>query len=623
MPIRQLPNHLIDQIAAGEVIERPASVIKELMENALDAGARTLEVSVEQGGSRLCRVRDDGCGVARDELALALTRHATSKIASLEELEAVASLGFRGEALPSIASVSRFSMISREHDAEHGWQVEVEGGQISDPAPAAHPPGTTIEVRDLFYNTPARRKFLKTERTEFGHIDTLFRRLALSRFDVTFSLQHNSKVVLRLPGATDLRAREQRVAGALGTVFMQHALYVEHEVEGLHLSGWVAQPTFSRAQADLQYFYVNGRMVRDKLISHAVKHAYRDVLFHGRQPAYLLFLELDPKRVDVNAHPAKSEVRFRDSRGVHDFVRRTVEVVLSDTRPGGGQGSAPTTSDVLLSGAEDSGGSGEPGTPSPAGGFGKGLLSPRPPMSARGSQNNLALEAGRQMFAYRALHESGGPSAMADVADTARVSEAALPESDLPLGLALAQVHGVYVLAQNRDGLVLVDMHAAHERVTYEKMKQAFETGGVRRQPLLVPVQLAVSEREANLAEQAREDLLEVGVVLDRRGPETLLVREVPALLRDADAEQLVRDVISDIHEHGGVQRIRASIDELLSTMACHGSVRAGRKLGLEEMNALLREMERTERADQCNHGRPTWTQLTMTEMDKLFLRGR
>ncbi len=620
MPIRQLPNHLIDQIAAGEVIERPASVIKELMENALDAGARTLEVSVEQGGGRLCRVRDDGCGIPKDELALALTRHATSKIASLEELEAVASLGFRGEALPSIASVSRFSLTSRTHDSEHGWRVEVEGGQISEPSPAAHPPGTTIEVRDLFYNTPARRKFMKTERTEFGHIDTLFRRLALSRFDVTFTLQHNAKVVLRLPGATDRPSREQRVAGALGTVFMQHALHVAHEVQDLHLSGWVAQPTFSRAQADLQYFYVNGRMVRDKLISHAVKHAYRDVLFHGRQPAYLLFLELDPKRVDVNAHPAKSEVRFRDGRSVHDFVRRTVEAVLSDTRPGAGQGGAPTSSDVLMpSGGGDS--AIEPAMASAA--AGGGLLAPRPTMPARGSQNNLALEAGRQMFAYRALHESGGPASTASMADATGVSESALPDSDLPLGLALAQVHGVYVLAQNRDGLVLVDMHAAHERVTYEKMKQAFDEGGVRRQPLLVPVQVAVSEREANLAEQAREELLEVGVVLDRRGPESLVVREVPALLRDADVEQLVRDVISDIHEHGGVQRIRASIDELLSTMACHGSVRAGRKLGLEEMNALLREMERTERADQCNHGRPTWTQLTMAEMDRLFLRGR
>ena len=581
MPIRALSPQLVNQIAAGEVVERPASVVKELLENSLDAGATRIEVELEQGGVQLIRVRDDGGGIPKDELPLAVARHATSKIASLEDLEHVATLGFRGEALPSIGAVARLSLASRTSQDEHGWRIEGDGhGHYSAPAPLPHPVGTSIEVRELFFNTPARRKFLKSEATEFGHVDLVLRRLALARMDVALHARHNGRGAYALNAAEEAREREQRVAVLLGKEFITQALHFTHTMSGLILRGWIARPTFSRSQPDLQYFYVNGRMVRDKLLAHAVKLAYHDVLFHGRHPAYVLYLELDPSRVDVNAHPAKYEVRFRDGRLVHDHVFRTVESVLKDTTP-----QAVATAPV----------------------------STLPPAYTMHAQPSIPLRVADDMAAYAQLHQ------VPDSSSQTQSQAVAVP----PLGYALAQLHGVYILAADADGLVLVDMHAAHERITYERMKAALESGRVVSQPLLVPMSVAVSRQEADQAEAALSELANAGFVVERRGPETLLIREVPALLKNEDLPQLLRDLLADLAEHGRSRRLNAALEHVLATRACHTAVRAHRELTLAEMNALLREMERTPRADQCNHGRPTWTRLGMAELDKLFLRGR
>ena len=582
MPIQQLPSHLINQIAAGEVVERPASVVKELVENSLDAGAQAVQIDIVAGGSKLIRIRDDGKGIPKEELSLALSRHATSKITSLDDLEAVASLGFRGEALPSIASVARLTLCS--NTGEKAWQVEADGGNLSEPAPAAHPQGTTIEVHDLFYNTPARRRFLRTERTEFGHIEKWMRRLALSRPEIAFTLTHNQRTALQLPAARDIENEKKRIAKICGDQFAEQSVHVERELEGIALSGWIGLPTFNRSQPDLQYWFVNGRSVTDKTLAYAVRHAYRDVLFHGRYPAYVLNLTMDPKGVDANAHPAKHEVRFRDGRRIHGVVSQTVEFALGDTRPGGHDVTPiPMTRDRVFNQAPMS----LPQSPSPS--------------SVRDT-----------LATYRTM--ATAPS-LADVPEQATE----VP----PLGFAVAQLAGVYILAENKDGLVVVDMHAAHERITYEKLKQSFADRDLVRQPLLVPESISVAESEADLVEQSGDALEKLGLVVDRSGPTTLTVREVPALLRNADAESLLRDVLSDLSESGRSNRVDDESDELLATMACHHSVRANRLLSIDEMNALLREMEATERADQCNHGRPTWTAITMAELDRLFLRGR
>ena len=595
MPIRPLPPQLVNQIAAGEVVERPASVVKELLENSLDAGARSIEIDVEEGGKRLIRIRDDGCGIPREELSLALARHATSKIGSLEDLELVASLGFRGEALPSIASVSRLTLVSAIEGAQSGWRLESDGSeQPGEPAPAPHPPGTTVEVRDLFFNVPARRKFLRTEATEFRHIEEVVRRIALSRPGVAFQLRHNRRVLWRLDPVDTPEAERRRLARLCGPEFVEHALFMTQEAAGLSLRGWLAQPAFSRSQADLQYFFVNGRVVRDRLVAHAVRQAYQDVLHHGRHPAYVLHLELDPAAVDVNVHPAKHEVRFRDSRLVHDFLFRSLHRALAETRPGA---QAPA-----------------------AAGISTERSAPAAPQQAR--QQPMALEVAEQVAAYGALHAA--PQAEAGVsagAESAVEAEAAAETA--PLGFALAQLHGVYILAQNARGLVLVDMHAAHERITYERLKTAWEREGIRAQPLLVPVTLAVSEQEAALAEAEAETFARLGFEVDRLGPERLVVRQVPALLREADAAALVRDVLADLRATGMSTRVQERMNALLATMACHGSVRANRRLSVPEMNALLRDMERTERSGQCNHGRPTWVEFGMDELDALFMRGQ
>ncbi len=584
MPIQQLPDHLINQIAAGEVVERPSSVVKELVENSLDAGAQSVQIDVVAGGQKLIRIRDDGKGIDKAELELALSRHATSKISSLDDLEAVASLGFRGEALPSIASVARLVLCSRSLDGDAAFQVEADGGNVSSPAPAAHPQGTTVEVHDLFYNTPARRRFLRTERTEFGHIEKWVRRLVLSRPEIAFTLTHNQRTVLQLVAAKDEETRRQRVAKICGDAFADQCVAIEREVEGIALSGWIALPTFNRSQPDLQFWFVNGRCVTDKTLSHAVRHAYRDVLFHGRYPAYVLNLTMDPAVVDANAHPAKHEVRFRDGRRIHGVVSQAVEIALKDTRPGGHDVTPiPMTRDSV---------------------FSQGAM----PLGTRPSR-----AAVRETLAtYRSM--ASAPT-LADVPGNA--SE--VP----PLGFAVAQLAGVYILAENRDGLVVVDMHAAHERITYEKLKKCYDDRDLVRQPLLVPETISVAESEANLVEQSGESLEQLGLVVDRSGPTTLTVREVPALLRNADVESLLRDVLSDLSESGQSNRVGDASDDFLATMACHHSVRANRLLTIDEMNALLREMEATERADQCNHGRPTWTAITMSELDRLFLRGR
>ena len=584
MPIRQLPSHLINQIAAGEVVERPASVVKELLENSLDAGARAIQIDILSGGQKLIRIRDDGKGIDHDELALALSRHATSKIASLDDLEAVASLGFRGEALPSIASVARLTLTSRVAGADSAWQVEADGGTISKPAPAAHPQGTTVEVHDLFYNTPARRRFLRTERTEYGHIEKWVRRLALSRPDIAFTMTHNRRTVLSLAAASDEESRRQRVANVCGDAFADQCVYIEREIDGIALSGWIGLPTFNRSQPDMQYWFVNGRSISDKTLSHAARHAYRDVLFHGRYPAYILNLTMDPAGVDANAHPAKHEVRFRDGRRVHGVVSQTVEVALKDTRPGGyNVAPIPMTRDSVF------------------------------------DQGSMALNRGPSTTAVRDTLAAYGSMATAPT-----FAETPDPAVDVPpLGFAVAQLAGVYILAENSDGLVVVDMHAAHERIVYEKLKRGYDDRDLVRQPLLVPETVSVSESEADLVEQSGHVLEKLGLVVERSGPTSLTIREVPALLRNADAESLLRDVLSDVSESGRSNRIDDVSDDYLATMACHHSVRANRLLTLAEMNALLREMEGTEHADQCNHGRPTWTTITMSELDRLFLRGR
>lgn len=641
--VQRLSAHLANQIAAGEVVERPASVVKELLENSVDAGARRIDIDVEEGGVRLIRVRDDGVGIHRDDLALALSRHATSKIESFDDLVRVATLGFRGEALPSIASVSRTTLSARQEGDESGWRLRTEGLEPSAaPEPCAHPRGTTVEVRDLFFNTPARRKFLRSEKTEFEHLAEVVRRLALSRFDVSIHLQHNKRPLSHFPGVTR-EDQARRIALIVGSAFIDNAVEVEWEASGMRLWGWVGLPTFSRSQPDLQYFYVNGRHVRDRLLSHAVRQGYSDVLYQGRHPAFVLYLELAPDEVDVNVHPTKHEVRFRESRQVHDFVFRTLHKVLADVRPGNNAAPVPSIHPSVVPS------SGTPSGPDPVDIAAR--PTPQPADNARhlytfgesrqalsyadarsGSEYRLApmprqqsmpLQVAEQMQVYAALHGTDTSPISTSKADDLGVDQARDAETFPPLGYALGQLHGIYILAENRAGLVLVDMHAAHERVTYERLKLACAAHNLHAQPLLFPLSVAVSEAEAQLAEDFATDLLRLGLELNRVGPDRVLVRQVPALLAESDVTGLVRDVLADLRTHGASTRLKDQINEVLATMACHGAVRAKRKLTLAEMNALLRDMERTERSGQCNHGRPTWIQMGLDQLDKLFLRGR
>ncbi len=592
MRINRLPPELVNQIAAGEVVERPASVLKELLENSVDAGASRVEIDIEKGGVGLIRIRDNGCGILKEDLSLALSSHATSKIKSSSDLEGVATLGFRGEALASIAAVSRLGLVSCVAEQRCGWRVDGDNqDQLSQPVPAPHPVGTTVQVQNLFFNVPARRKFLRTERTEFGHLEDVVRRVALSQFELEIQLRHNQRAVLLLPRAANRCEQERRLAQLCGGSFGENALFFEREAAGIRLWGWLGVPTFSRSQADLQYFFVNGRMVRDKLVAHAVRQAYQDVLYHGRHPAFVMYLGIDPGLVDVNAHPAKHEVRFREARLVHDVVFRTLHEVLAALRPGDDRPvtGTPPVSTVPVSDNRHS--------------FSRQNAIPLPPIR-------------EQMATYARLPANREHPTAPEARD-----EPAKPLP--PLGYAIAQLHGVYVLAQNESGLVLVDMHAAHERITYERLKNALDEERIRSQPLLVPLTLALNRREMQVLEEQVDILVCAGFEVAPLGPTTAIVRQIPALLAGADGEQLLRDVLADIHTHGTSARVHETIRTLLSTMACHGAIRANRRLTLEEMNALLRDMESTDRSGQCNHGRPTWVQLSLDELDKLFLRGR
>ncbi len=593
--IRPLSDHLINQIAAGEVVERPAAALKELLENSLDAGARSVDIDLAGGGIKLIRVADDGAGIAREDLALAIARHATSKIAAPADLEAIATLGFRGEALASIAAVSRLSLTSRSQDKPHAWRIEVDGGEVGVPQPAALATGTTVTVQELYFNTPARRKFLRTDGTEYGHCEEAFRRVALSHPDVGFTLSHNANLRYRLLGG----GRRARVDALLGDAFGPQAAMVDVAGPGLALAGWAVRPAYASAARDAQYLFVNGRFVRDRMLTHALREAYRDVLHNDRQPTYALWLVIEPRQVDVNVHPTKIEVRFRESGAVHQFVRHAVEKAL-----------AMTAADQPAVSAAERLGVAAARTPP---------LMPardvRAPFAASPAQSAMALAVAEPAAFYARLFGERAPAPRDGGPD--------LPNDDEhPLGFALAQLHGVYVLAQNRDGLVLIDMHAAHERILYERLKTALDHA-LPMQPLLVPVTFAADPLDVATAEENSGVLGSLGFSVSALGPGTLAVRGIPALLRDADAVVLARAVLADLREYGASRVLTAQRDELLSTMACHGAVRAHRSLTVPEMNALLREMEATERAGQCNHGRPTWYQLTLADLDRLFMRGR
>ena len=629
--IQQLPDHLINQIAAGEVVERPASIVKELVENSLDASATQIHIELEQGGLDRIKVRDNGCGIEADDLPLALSRHATSKIASMEDLWEVETLGFRGEALPSIASVSRLTVTSKTATAEHGAKIAYQADGTMRHEPAPHPVGSTVDVASLFYNVPARRKFMRTPRTEFSRCEAVIKTLAMAQPHCAISLTHNGKVTFECKAASDTAAQSQRISRILGKGFGEAAHAVLLEGAGLVLSGWIADPAFSRSQADMQYFYVNRRVVRDKVISHAVKLAYSDLIYHQRFPAFVLFLQMDPTAVDVNVHPGKQEVRFRDSQLVHSFIRRSIKDFLGAITPEHALQTADGASSDFPASA---GNEAALHAPSNAGYSQAPMQRPMPlqvqeqfnamtrlgaPSQGHGGASSGGVGGGGSNRApepispYAARADS--PSAMQPM-DSA---DSVIP----PLGFARAHLHGVYILAENRTGLIIVDAHAAHERITYERLKESYGESSVKTQALLVPVTVDVSEAEADRCEAETEWLNSLGLSVDRMAPEQLCIREVPAILGRCDVSALLRDVLSDLMSHDTSERLRGAVDEVLSSMACHGSVRANRALSLSEMNALLRQVESTPNSGQCNHGRPTWTALNMQELDKLFMRGR
>ena len=599
--IHLLPDLLINQIAAGEVIERPASALKELMENSLDAGATDIAVQLEGGGVKLLRIRDNGRGIAKDELALALMRHATSKIASLDDLQRVASMGFRGEALASMAAVAQLSLSSRTAEDAHGWKVEAIDGHISEPIPSSQPQGTTIELRELYFNTPARRKFLKTDSTEFAHCDETFKRIALSRPDVAFSLQHNGKTAWQLPAQTIV----ERIAAILGNEFGDAAVSVERQAANLSLQGLAALPAYSRSSRDAQYFFVNGRFIRDKVASHALRQAYQDILHHQRHPAFVLFLDMPPEQVDVNVHPAKSEVRFRESQGIHQFLFHTVQEALSSPMKDSAPQSTATNDESAA----------------PA---------PHPAYTPR--QQGIAFDAAQRQATYRLWEtqttekgEGGREKGKTEPAFDVPLppSPFPLPASEHPLGYALGQLSGVYILAQNAQGLIVVDMHAAHERIVYERLKAALDNERIAAQPLLIPVSFYAEPLDVATVEAEQETLHKLGFDLAPLSPTQLALRAMPTMLKQSEAEAMALEVLRELREYGASRALTERRNELLATMACHASVRANHALSITEMNALLREMEQTERADQCNHGRPTWFQLSMGDLDKMFMRGK
>jgi DNA mismatch repair protein MutL len=595
--IQLLPDLLINQIAAGEVIERPASALKELLENSLDAGASEIAVQLEGGGIKCLTVRDNGCGIAKEQLPLALMRHATSKIASLDDLQRVASMGFRGEALASMAAVAQVTLTSRTTAAAHAWQIEAIDGALSEAAPSALAPGTSFEMRELYFNTPARRKFLKSENTEFAWCEETFKRIALSRPDVAFSLQNNGKSKWQL-ASQDL---PQRINAILGSEFGQYAVTVERQIGPLHLYGIAALPAYSRSTRDEQYFFVNGRFVRDKVLMHAVRQAYQDILHHQRHPAFVLFLDMPPEQVDVNVHPAKSEVRFRESQGIHQFVFHGLQDALSATMAD--KEAAPAASPRQ-----------------------------KAPTFAPTQQQPMRFGAAEQQATYRVwesqtsvkgegIREKGETAPAVDV--PLPPSPFPLPAQEHPLGYALGQLSGIYILAQNQQGLIVVDMHAAHERIVYERLKSAFDAQQMPSQPLLIPVTFGADPLAIATVEEEQEALHRLGFDIAPISTHTLAVRAMPAMLKQSHAEAAAREVLHELHEFGASRALTERRNELLATLACHSAVRANQQLSLPEMNAILREMEQTERADQCNHGRPTWFQVTLAELDAMFMRGQ
>lgn len=589
MRIQTLSPHLANQIAAGEVVERPASVIKELVENSIDAGATRIKISVEEAGLKLIKIEDNGSGIHHEDLALALGRHATSKIYTVDDLSQIHTLGFRGEALASISSVSRFTLKTRTQDEATGWELRAEGGEIVLTQPTAHPVGTSIEVMDLFYNVPARRKFLRSNQTEFQHIEEVVRRLAVSNFSVAISLYHQKRSVYDLLAASDLVTQELRLAALCGKQFIEHALQVDFAIEGLALSGWVAAPTFSRAQADLQYFYVNGRMVKDKVLVHAVRQAFQDVMYGQRHPCFVLYLTINPEMVDVNVHPTKHEVRFRESRLVHDFVMKALQRVIAETKP--------QTQSVM-------------------------------------TQAHIPTKTLEQSFKFQApvtqqmqLEESKVEYSVTETPITIpQKVEKIIIDSPIdvpPLGFALAQLQGIYILAQNENGLVIVDMHAAHERVNYERMKLELAAEGIKTQSLLVPIILNLNQAEMSILENYQAEWVKLGFGLDRLSVTSYAIRQVPIFPSKINYAELLQDILSDLATQGASRRTENLLHGLLGNIACRYAVRANRELTIIEMNALLRAMEKTDRSNQCNHGRPTWLQITLADLDKLFLRGK
>ena len=625
--IQLLPDLLINQIAAGEVIERPASALKELLENSLDAGATEIAVQLEGGGVKLLRVRDNGGGIAPEQLPLALMRHATSKIASLDDLQRVASMGFRGEALASMAAVAQVTLTSRNADAAHAWKIEAADGTQSAAVPAAHAQGTSVEMRELYFNTPARRKFLKSENTEFAWCEEVFKRIALSRPDVAFSLQNNGRMQWQLPAQT----LQQRITAILGAEFSQHTVVVERQIAGLHLYGIAALPAYSRSTRDEQYFFVNGRFVRDKVLMHAVRQAYQDILHHQRHPAFILFLELPPEQLDVNVHPAKSEVRFRESQGIHQFVFHALQDALSTTM----KNEAPDSSFRRRPESSDSeqldSGLRRITSDLPVGGLSRMASSFTNDNRFDPQQHTIPFGAAQQQATYRlweSLTEKGEEGS--EKSNSAPAFDVSLPSSPFtlpaqehPLGFALGQLSGIYILAQNQQGLVVVDMHAAHERIVYEKLKTAFDRQQMPTQPLLIPVTFSADTLDVATAEEEQEALHQLGFELAPISTNTLAVRAMPAMLKQARAEAAAREVLHELREFGASRALTERRNELLATLACHSAVRANQQLSIPEMNAILREMELTERADQCNHGRPTWFQVTLAELDAMFMRGK
>lgn len=639
MKIHKLSAQLSNQIAAGEVIERPASVVKELIENSIDAGATEIIIDIEQGGTKLIRIRDNGCGIDKEDLVLALDRHATSKLLQVEDLAAINTLGFRGEALASISSVSRLELSSRSTGADQAWKVMAEGITNPNLEPCAQPVGTSIVIRDLFFNTPARKKFLKNERIEFNHIESLIKRIALSHFHISFNLSHNGKSCFNAMAAKSIKQQERRVAEICGKSFIEHAVTVEFEAENLKLYGWLAQPTFSRSQADLQYFYVNQRAVKDKLVTHAVRQAYADVLYNKRHPAYVLYLDLDPHFVDVNAHPTKHEVRFREGRMVHDFIFRSLYKAIADIRPE--EVIATSIESEINSSSEQQQNIIEPRQYSMPMNFEQSVdqahihtqVNAAVDYQAIAQQHNQHKNYQHHQYQHQAKQSSSGVNYQKNYQNLYQINKQFNPDNQIAsnpvqenipvLGYAIAQLKGIYILAENAQGLILVDMHAAHERILYERMKKAMHADGIIAQPLLVPVSIAVSEQEANYVEEHLSLFAKLGLVIERMGPETVVIKQVPEILRKKNVEQIARDIIADIVTHGETKRLEETINFILGNIACKSAIKANHKLTIPEMNAILRDMETTDRSGQCNHGRPTWVQLSLDELDKFFLRGR